>query len=287
MLDSIVYKFIKNMRRKMKMFRKIKKWLKSAAGTISVILFIVSIILLGMACSEYGKFTERMANNINNILFGIGTNLLGIIVTVSFVQHFLDEQSSKTEHKEENDKIKRYNRYMEILISRYIMYYTCVITPIDKRNKVQVALSLDFNFEDMCDLYKESLYTCEGIYESSIELFYKAEERLRNYMIEMVQNIDFKYNEPLKEIILQFIEKSAGYDMRGAILNNVKVFMGNKKMTEVIMENMKDRNAGWIEREKTGKLNSNVMLPYVQLYKLLKIEAELLCQYEKYVDDEI
>ena len=93
----------------MKMFRKIKKWLKSAAGTISVILFIVSIILLGMACSEYGKFTERMANNINNILFGIGTNLLGIIVTVSFVQHFLDEQSSKTEHKEENDKIKIYN----------------------------------------------------------------------------------------------------------------------------------------------------------------------------------
>ena len=29
------------------------------------------------------------------------------------------------------------------------------------------------------------------------------------------------------------------------------------------------------------------MLPYVQLYKLLKIKAELLCQYEKYVDDEI
>ena len=45
--------------------------------------------------------------------------------------------------------------------------------------------------------------------------------------------------------------------------------------------------SGWIEREKKGKLNSNVMLPYVQLHKLLKIEAELLCQYEKYVDDEI
>ena len=45
--------------------------------------------------------------------------------------------------------------------------------------------------------------------------------------------------------------------------------------------------SGCIERERPGKLKSNVMLPYVQLYKLLKIKAELLCQYEKYVDDEI
>ena len=33
------------------------------------------------------------ANNINNILFGMATNLLGIIVTVSFVQFFIDKQN--------------------------------------------------------------------------------------------------------------------------------------------------------------------------------------------------
>lgn len=41
----------------------------------------------------------------------------------------------------------------------------------------------------MCDLYEQSLYTCEGIFEPSIVLFYKAEEKLRNYIIDMVENI--------------------------------------------------------------------------------------------------
>ena len=75
----------------------------------------------------------------------------------------------------------------------------------------------DFIFEDMCDLYEQSLYTCEGIFEPSIVLLYKAEEKLRNYIIDMVENIDFKYNEELLQILMRFVESSIEYDMRGAI----------------------------------------------------------------------
>ncbi|NBH83644.1 hypothetical protein D7X88_12380 [bacterium C-53] len=71
------------------MMKRLRKWLKSAAGKISVFLLIISIILLIIACSSWGDFTDRTANNINNILFGMATNLLGIIVTVSFVQFFI------------------------------------------------------------------------------------------------------------------------------------------------------------------------------------------------------
>lgn len=163
------------------MMSKIKKWIKSAAGVVSIILFVISIILLVAACSDYGNFSERTANNINNILFGLATNLLGIIVTVSFVQHFIDKQNEKDEHSEENLKIKRYDRFMNILLTRYLMYLNCVTTPIERRSKNNpLRLSSQFKFEDMPDLYKQSLYTCEGIFESSIELFYKAEEKLRN-----------------------------------------------------------------------------------------------------------
>ena len=82
---------------------KIISWLKSAAGIVSICLLIVSIILLVLACSPWGNLTERAANNVNNILFGLGTNLIGIIITVSFVQFFLDRQNANTERKYERD----------------------------------------------------------------------------------------------------------------------------------------------------------------------------------------
>lgn len=266
------------------MIIKIKKWLKSAAGIVSIILFVISIILLVAACCEYGNFSERVTNNISNVLFGLATNLLGIIVTVSFVQHFIDRQNEKEDYREENLKIKRYDRFMKVLITRYLMYFNCVTVPIEKRGEDSpLRVSSQFEFEDMCDLHEQSLYTCEGTFESSIELFYKSEEKLRNYMIEMIQNIDFKYNKKLKEIIMQFVEESIEYDMRGAILGNIKTHSGGKQMTKTIMEYIKDTSHDWVGKGQRGELTSNIMLPYVQLYMLLKNEIELIREYKNYI----
>ena len=97
------------------------------------------------------------------------------MATVSFVQYFIDKQNEKQAQQEEATLIKRYDRFMEVLIKRYLMYFHCVTTPMDKRqNENPLELKNDFNFEDMCDLYEQSLYTCEGIFEPSIVLFYKA-----------------------------------------------------------------------------------------------------------------
>lgn len=85
-----------------------------------------------------------------------------IIVTVSFVQYFIDKQNEKQAQQEEAALIKRYDRFMEVLIKRHLMYFHCVTTPIDNRkNEDLLELKNDFNFEDMCDLYEQSLYTCE------------------------------------------------------------------------------------------------------------------------------
>ena len=55
---------------------------------------------------------------------------------------------------------------MTVLINRYLMYFHCVTTPINKRkNENPLEIKNDFIFEDMCDLYEQSLYTCEGIFE--------------------------------------------------------------------------------------------------------------------------
>ena len=90
------------------MKQKCKEWLGSAAGRISLLLFIISLLMLFIACSSWEATSERAASNINNILFGISTNLLGIIVTVSFVQYFIDMQDEKQAQLEEVALIKCY-----------------------------------------------------------------------------------------------------------------------------------------------------------------------------------
>lgn len=265
--------------------KKSKKWIGSAAGRISLVLLGISILMLIIACSSWEAPSERVANNVNNILFGLSTNLLGIIVTVSFVQFFIDRQDEKQAQEEELALIKRHDRFMTVLIKRYLMYYHCVVTPMDRREDDNpLELVNDFIFEDMRDLYKQSLYTCEGFFEPSIVLFYKAEEKLRNYMIDMVENIDFKYNEELLQILMQFVEASIEYDMRGAILGNINTQSGGEKITKAIEEYIGDSSHEWVKRGKQGKLNGNLMLPYVQLYELLKKEINLLIQYKQHMD---
>ena len=263
------------------------RWFKSAAGKISIILLIASIIMLLMIVwSPYAVFGEETASKIDNGLFGLSTNLLGIIVTVSFVQYFIDKQDEQEEKAAEIATIKRYDRFMTVLIDRYIMFYNSVITPIEKRmNYNPLEVRNEFSFEDMHDMYKQSLYMCEGIYEPSIVLFYNAEEKLRNYMIEMVQKIEFKYNEPLKDIIMGFVEQSIEFDMRGAILGNMHIKSGSKKLSEVAEEYIKDLPCDWVNMKQKGELNGNIMMPYVILYDLLIFEINLIIKYRDYIRD--
>ena len=265
--------------------RKLKFWIKTEAGTISTVLFIVSIILIVTACLLGAVFEGNSAANINNILLGAATNLWGIIVTVSFVQYFIDKQDEKREKAEEVALIKRYHRVMSVLIKRYLMYRYCVITPIDQRQKGNpYVISCDFSLLDMKDLYQPSTYICEGLGEPSIFLFYKAEKNLRKYMIDMIENINFKYNEELYQIILSFIENSINWNMRGAILGNVDMCGTGENSYSSIVEGLMNTEENWIERWEEGTLTGNIMFPYVTLYKLIKTEMELLLQYDKYIN---
>lgn len=230
---------------------KIKAWAKSAAGIISICLLIVSLILLGLGCSPWGNFSERTANNINNILFGLGTNLLGIIVTVSFVQYFLDRQNEKGERRYERDKILRFDRIMQILVQHYIVYFNTVTTPMEQRGTISAHdLNEKFAFADLKDLYLPSLLLRDKSYTPAIQLFYDAELELRKYCMECVSQIDFKYYLELLNAVTQLIEVSLGLDMRSAILGNTQLTIGEGKdkrmLTEDIRKDIANTSYDWV-----------------------------------------
>ena len=175
------------------MMDRVRKWLQSAAGKISMILLIISIIFLIIAFSSWGNFTDRTANNINNFLFGMATNLLGIIVTVSFVQFFIDKQNHNVDKQNELEEVLRYDRVLSIFIEQYTLYYRCITTPVSEDMRTDYKLNADFAFKDMGDMYEQNRYMAEGLLEPAISVFYRFEDKIREYMMSMLNNISFKY----------------------------------------------------------------------------------------------
>lgn len=224
--------------------------------------------------------------SINNILIGLATNLLGIVVTISFVQYFLDKQDIENEKKEEIAKIKRYDKYMKILINIYLRNYIALTTRLTDRRDINVeeAFNHSFKLSDMADMYKPSLFINEDYFVSTIELFFQAEERINDYMLKMLENIDFKYNETLCDIIQDFVIESAKYNLRGQILGNRYKKNGNKMLSDDVVNNMLDDSVNWIEMYEKGELFNNIMWPYIVFYYSIQEQVKRIKCYKEYMN---
>lgn len=265
-----------------------KKLLHSAAGKVSKVLVIISALLIFLIFSSYGEsfMSTETANTINNILIGIATGLIGIVVTVSFVQYAFDKQDEEKKRMEEILTIKRYDKYMETLIRRFLMYYISVTTRLKNREKVDLDDVFNYQpkFSDIADMYLTSMYLSEGFLESSVTLFFRSEEKLREYMLRMIESIDFKYNAHIEKILLDFVTKSVDLDMRGNILGATSTKLGkNKMLSEYVSEQISNEAYNWTEKFQRGELNGNLMFPYVLFYYTIQDQVGLLKKYTDYI----
>jgi hypothetical protein len=266
---------------------KFLSWIRSAAGRVSIILLIVSALLLLATWSNYdlGFMNERTAELANNCLIGLATNLIGIVFTVSFVQYFIDKQDKEREQKEEAEKILRYHKYMQILVRRYLMFYISLTTRLEDRTKQMEiddnVFNRQFTFSDMADMFQTSLFLTEGFSDTSIELFYKAEHELREYMLRMLENIDFKYYKNISVLLLDFTTKSKNLDMSGQIYERVIMKKNGvgKEVIDKISTMIADKSEDWIGKLNRGELQGNIILPYVLLFCTIQGQVRMIKEY--------
>lgn len=252
---------------------------------VRLILILIGIVLITIAFLPSGSFDGFTANNINSLLISLGTNFIGIWITISFVQYFLDKQNEKDEMRQENATILRYDRIMNILLQHYFRYCFCITTPISERNKYDnIAPDIKFNFCDMHDMYKTTAFSIDNLMEPAIVSFYKSDEKIHRYVQKMIENIPLKYNENLAKILTNIIEVNLVLDSRDAILGNMNNVAGKKKLSESISESIKNESEDWIKMFDMGQLHNNVMFPYVILYKKLKTEIALFNEYQKCIE---
>lgn len=266
--------------------KKIMKWFNTAAGKITIILLIVGVILLSLSFLPIFKESCHIKDNFENIIIGIGTNIIGIIVTVSFVQHILDSQDEKKAKELEKEKISRYTQVLNIYIKNYkshIAQLTCSKENYQKEKKFEI--NRDFKFEDMKDLYFPCLDLSQG-YESIVSVFYKTEKKIVNFMISMVQNIDFEFYPELKNNLLTFTSFSEANDVSKGILDYENKTAGGKKLADDISRLIGQNNTeNWVDRYFEGdKMVSNCIFPHIVLFKLLKKELECIDAYEQLIE---
>lgn len=253
---------------------------------VRLIIISIGIILIIIAFSSLGSFDEFTANNVNSLLISLGTNFIGIWITISFVQYFLDKQSEKDEKHQENVTILRYNRVMNILLQRYFGYCFCVTTPIAERNKYDsFTPNTEFVFSDMCDMYKIAALTIDNLMDTVIVSFYKSEDKIHRYVDRMIENIPFEYNMNLAEILMAISEIHLTLDSKEAILGNINIMSGERPLSETVSDYIKSNSDDWVKMFDMGQLQSNIMFPYVLLYKKLKKEIELFNEYQKYIEE--
>lgn len=266
------------------------RWLKSAAGICDSILIIIFLVLIYFAFNidRFG-LSVSLSNFIENILLGIATNLIGIIITISFVQFFLDKQSKAHQINCEKEEIKRYDRVMSCLIDKYIIAFNDLTTPVNQKSQIDfMAIKQNFNFSELGDLYKPAANIFSGYNTPTIEFFYEIEIELRNYMVQELQHLNFTYNQRLNEILTKFVQYSYNLDMHAQIIENRHVTFGHHNppqyIGDVVGNEIKSRPDYWVHEYESNKLQGNIMRPYLILYNLLKVEILLIKEYKDYIN---
>ena len=248
------------------------KYILTAAGKTAIIITFVIITTLFLMSPSKHETRE--------LLLSFVPTLLGIIVTVCFVQHIFDKQKSKEEKHEERRKILRYYKIVSIIREYYVINYNSLFQQISGDYTNGIQIKKDTNFCEMIHLYEGNSFLNEQIQRPRIEIFYKKEEALIDSLVRMSENIEFKYYKELGETIIDIIKCSRTYDVRGIILGNHATMMndnnGGHKLSEFVIQMIKDNKRDYYSDYLIGKLKSSILIPYVMLYILLKEEARLL-----------
>lgn len=252
---------------------------KSRSITVEMIceiLGICSVVLLIVALPIFRvNLDEEWISYFNNILIGLAVGFAGIIVTITAVQKALENQSIKNEKIEEYKKILRYSKYAKVLISKYILYFNCVVTPENKLQKMPTDnFCNDFILSDLKDIYKLNVLLTEPLNTPIVFGFFNIEKELYDYFLRMNEEIDFKYSNELSVMLNEYFKNTNEYDSRNSIIGWYK-----DEQYRGIASSMCDMLNKYPERdfekefdENDESLSSNSITQIIMLFKLMKFQ---------------
>ena len=257
-----------------KYFMAMYKFIATPGGIVSSVLIIFLSILLYVDTNR--DYTS-----------GLITEIIGIIITVGFVQYIFDKNKEIESKREEINKIRRFDIIFKSLIKKYTNAHFFITTPKDKLDGTKPFIKTDFKIADICDLH---FFTGDFAFymdRSACDIYFDIELEMRKHAISMLNNIDFKYNKELCDILINFVESSIFYDTRIAF-DEIKnqTYANGKTSIQHARELILNGTAEKIYTEMVNgkKQLNNLIHPYIVLYMQLKEEAKLINLYTNYIN---
>lgn len=248
-------------------------------------LTILSFLLAILMKSQINWY--NLSNNCfdstlaKEIIYDISLGIFSSMILIWFIDELNEHIQDKKNRNKEIEDIKRSNRLLQLYIQRYKLFFYCLTTPISKRNFNKVEIHSNFKLKDMQDLYEITLLLNEGILNSSIESFIKAESELKEEMKTIIKSIDFSYYPNIQEHLIKFVEISLKYNQKEAWLKAKITPMGEGTLSDTVSSALKEKADEKYKEFQNGKnLSNSMLLSYFALFEMLKEEYRVLLKYE-------
>ena len=257
---------------------KLSKWLRSPSGTVTSILALVCVIMMLIDCLVF-------KTKPHSYLSGSITEIIGIIITVIFVQMLFDRNNEVNQRIDEKKKILRANKSISLLIDRYELFLFCMTNNNSKLEGGKPSLDNDYSIADLAHCHQQCLLMDYSHYDSCVSLFFRNERELRDVFISLTQNIDLNYHPEMSALILRYIETSFDYDSSNAIIANEQLYTNPNTPEQqpsilLISEALEKSGQEYLDGLTHGRSKvSNAMYPYTRLFGLTQIQRKLLIEY--------
>jgi hypothetical protein len=188
---------------------------------------------------------------------GIITEIIGIVITVAFVDLLFNQNTNKIEKELERKKIIRICRIINLYLPRYMLHFNqltnhptdisdCEIlvlsnseaslrhkgrcmTAMNKKQNLFSKPDINVNYVNFSCMYEESRLFISGGFRANIDCFYFYEKKIFEAFNRLLTEVDFKYYKEFEKLVSEFITVSISNDISDFIDYNRKVVYDNGK----------------------------------------------------------
>ena len=139
--------------------------LKKYPVLIAIFLLIILFIIL---C-----FCNQWQNTIwTNLLDGLPTETIGILITLIFVQLLFDRYNANLQKEEEKKKILRFHKIVNMDIEKYELFLSNMISN-SQQEQDHYDIQSSFNIKKLKYAHNVCLLLNQSFQKTNIEVFYK------------------------------------------------------------------------------------------------------------------
>lgn len=251
----------------------------SFKGDLSMNSFLTCLYFSTVTITTLGYGDISAVSSLAQILVILET-IIGVVTIGLFLNSLSQQQSRKISEQEkqkqnaqkfrqECEKLLRHSKVIEQNIHFYQLYVYEVTTPISKRSTT-TGLNPNFTFNNMKDLYKQSMRLTDNFQDPAVQHYYKHQIIFEQSIKELVLGIKFYNWRDLEDKCMEFLANCKTYDFSSSILSGANMELGTEKFSAYAAR-LIETHDGEVEFR-----NSNMINQFVALYTLIKLNLKFI-----------